>query len=359
LITDSMPALIAYLSNEEKFVFCNAEHYKWFGISPKEAIGMTPADIFDNHVLQEIQPYLERVLEGEQVTFEIQIPHRLKGLRICNMTLIPHAVEDRTIVGFCVLATDVTESKRAEAIEEEKNQQLSRALKKVKASNRELEQFASVCSHDLQEPLRMIKAYADLLERRYGENFDETANTYFQYIAKGAHRMQLMVDSLLDYARLGAADQPLSRVDMEQVLQQALDNIDPFIRKNGAEITSDPLPEIYGHPIHLLRLMQNLLSNAIKFRSREIPMIHISAESRNGEWVFSIRDNGIGIDPSHGNMIFDLFQRIEPSEDIAGTGMGLALCQKIVENHEGKLWYESEIGKGTTFFFTLVKYNDI
>jgi PAS domain S-box-containing protein len=349
-----MPALIAYVDNEQKYVFCNAEHHKWFGISPKKVPGMAASDIFDEHITRILQPYIDKVLEGEQVSFEIQLSHRLKGPRICDMTLIPHTVEDRTIAGFCVLATDITETKRAEAQEEEKNQQLIRALKKVKASNRELEQFASVCSHDIQEPLRMVRAYVELLDKQYSDKFDEKAHTYFRYIAKGAHRMQLMVDSLLDYARLTTPNMAQTNVKMEAVLQQALNNLEPLIQKNDAKITAEALPEISGHPIHLLRLMQNLLSNAIKFRGKEPPSVHICAERLTGEWLFSIRDNGIGIDSRrHGDIIFDLFQRIDPSEERSGTGIGLSLCKKIVENHDGKLWYQSKAGKGTTFFFTL------
>jgi light-regulated signal transduction histidine kinase (bacteriophytochrome) len=166
--------------------------------------------------------------------------------------------------------------------------------------------------------------------------------------------MQLMVDSLLDYARLTMPNMARTSVKMEAVLQQALNNLEPLIQKNGAEITAEALPEISGHPIHLLRLMQNLLSNAIKFRGKEPPSVHIYAERLTGEWLFSIRDNGIGIDSRrHGDIIFDLFQRIDPSEERSGTGIGLSLCKKIVENHDGKLWYESKAGKGTTFFFTL------
>lgn len=358
LLVDCMPAIVAYIDHRGKYTLCNTEHYNWFGIPVDEIEGVDFAELHGEHVCQTLQPFFEKALLGEQCSTEIQLPHRLRGSRICNMTFTPHLNDTRIVDGFCVLATDITDNKRAEALEEKKKIELSKAYRQAASSNMELEQFAYVCSHDLQEPLRMIGAYANLLDTQYGNLFDEKAGTYFQYITEGTERMQLMIDGLLEYAKLRSSETTQNMVEMQDVLHKALKNLELLIEENGAVITSDILPKIIGHPSQFLLLIQNLLSNAIKYRRKKKPEVHVKAEQKDGEWLFSVQDNGIGIDPRHGECIFDLFQRFHRPQEISGTGIGLAVCRKIIENHDGKLWYESEPGRGTTFYFTLQSVED-
>jgi light-regulated signal transduction histidine kinase (bacteriophytochrome) len=201
--------------------------------------------------------------------------------------------------------------------------------------------------------LRTIQAYINLLKKRYTSLLDDKAETYFHHLGQSSARMQAMIDSLLDYARLDVFEQEKTPVNMNNVLEQASKNIASLIKRNGATITSGSLPIIAGYPSHLLRLTQNLLSNSIKYRGKAAPEIHIEAEANEKGYLFSFSDNGIGIDPHHGDIIFSLFRRLHTSEHSEGTGIGLSVCKKIVENHMGQLWYTSEKGQGTTFFFTL------
>jgi light-regulated signal transduction histidine kinase (bacteriophytochrome) len=238
------------------------------------------------------------------------------------------------------------ERKRAEESLKEKTEELAR-------SNRDLEQFAYVASHDLQEPLRMVTNYVQLLAKRYKGKLDPDADDFINFAVDGAIRMWKLINDLLTYSRVGTQAKGLKPTDCENVLKHSLDNLKIAIEENEAVITHDPLPTVMGDHLQLGQLFQNLIGNAIKFRGEEPPRIHISA-SRNGSgWTFSVRDNGIGIAPEYVERIFVIFQRLHNREEYPGTGIGLAICKKIVERHGGDIWVESEVGKGTTFYFTL------
>jgi PAS domain S-box-containing protein len=259
---------------------------------------------------------------------------------------------------------DITERKQAE----------KGAMADLERSNKELEQFAYVASHDLQEPLRMVASYTQLLAKRYQDKLDADANEFIGYAVDGANRMQKMINDLLSYSRVGTRGKLFETVDCTAILNQALTNLKIAIKETGAVITHDPLPTMMGDESQLVQLFQNLIDNAIKFRGKETPHIHISAthESRktmdDGRetidqlrtqlselkegWVFSVRDNGIAIDPQDKERIFTIFQRLH-GRDYSGTGIGLSICKRIVERYGGKIWVESEPEKGSTFYFTI------
>jgi DNA-binding LacI/PurR family transcriptional regulator/signal transduction histidine kinase len=233
-------------------------------------------------------------------------------------------------------------------------QEHKQAEEELARSNRELEQFAYVASHDLQEPLRMVKSYLQLIERRYARQLDEDADEFIAFAVDGAERMQTLIHDLLEYSRVTTHGKPFAPTDCAAVLNHALNNLKVAIEESGAVITHDGLPTVMADETQLTSLLQNLIGNAIKFRKKETqPEIHISAERTGAEWAFSVRDNGIGIDSGYFERIFMIFQQLHSHEEYAGTGIGLAVCKKIIERHGGRIWVESEPGKGSTFYFTI------
>jgi PAS domain S-box-containing protein len=239
--------------------------------------------------------------------------------------------------------TDFTEPKR---VQEE-----------LERSNKELEQFAYVASHDLQEPLRMISSFTQLLARRYKDKLDAEANEFIDYAVDGANRMQRLINDLLIYSRVGSKGKPFAATDLNTIMGQVLVILNPVIEENHAIITNNELPTASVDESQMVQLFQNLIGNAIKFRSMEPPLIHVSVNENDREWTFGIKDNGIGIDLQYKERIFGVFQRLHSKEEYPGTGIGLAICKKIVERHGGRIWIESTPGKGSAFYFTLPKHH--
>jgi signal transduction histidine kinase len=231
---------------------------------------------------------------------------------------------------------------------------LARQAQELTRSNVELEQFAYVASHDLQEPLRMVRSYLQLLERRYKGRLDENADEFIHFAVDGATRMQGLINDLLEYSRVGTHGKPFESTDCNVVLEKALMNLQIAIEEADAEITHDDLPTVMGDQVQLAQLLQNLIGNSIKFRQEHTQsQIHVGIGRRDGEWLFSVEDNGIGIDSQYFERVFQIFQRLHSSEEYEGTGIGLAVCKKIVERHGGRIWVESEPGQGSTFYFTV------
>jgi signal transduction histidine kinase len=230
---------------------------------------------------------------------------------------------------------------------------LNQQSAELKRSNADLEQFAYVASHDLQEPLRMVSGFTGLLKRRYGGKLDADADEYIEFAVSGANRMQSLINDLLSYSRVGREEVAAKAVDTQAALDQALANLQSAIEDRSAMVSCGYLPTVWANHGMLVRLFQNLISNALKFCKAERPIVRIQAEARGGDWVFSVADNGIGIEPQYKDRIFLIFQRLHKQSEYPGTGIGLAVCKRIVERNGGRIWLESEPGKGTTFFFTL------
>jgi len=230
---------------------------------------------------------------------------------------------------------------------------LKRANEELRRSNAEIEQFAHVASHDLQEPLRMVTSYLQLIERRYPDRLDSTGREFIAFAVDGAKRMKNLIRDLLEFSRAGTHSTRFREVDTSAILDHALDNLKIAIDESSAVITADSMPTLAGDPVLLTQVFQNLIANAIKFRKGTEPGVHISAREQGAEWIFSVRDNGIGIESRHLDRIFRIFERLHPVEEYSGSGIGLAITRKIVERHRGKIWVESQPGAGSTFFFSL------
>jgi signal transduction histidine kinase len=230
---------------------------------------------------------------------------------------------------------------------------LEELVEELKRSNEELQQFANVASHDLQEPLRMVSTFTQLLEQRYKNKLDEDADEFIHYAVDGAKRMQQLINGLLTYSRVTTKGKKFEVTDCNELLERSIGNLRISIAENDAQIVHDPLPTIMADPQQIIQVFQNLISNAIKFRSKEPPKIHISAQKSENEWIFQVSDNGIGIDSTYHDRIFVIFQRLHKRDEYPGTGMGLAICQKIIERHKGHIWVDSELTKGSKFYFTI------
>jgi PAS domain S-box-containing protein len=256
--------------------------------------------------------------------------------------------------GWVTTYTDVTQRKQFEGVLEANARRLEEYAAELKKSNTELEQFAYVASHDLQEPLRMVGSYCQLLQRRYKGKLDKDADEFIDFAVEGALRMQQMINDLLTYSRVGRVGKGMTALAVEDIVKTAVSNLQAAIGECQAKVTWGSLPTLVGERVQLLQLFQNLIGNAIKFRAEDRPVeVHVAAEREGEQWHFRISDTGIGIEKQYLERIFLIFQRLHDRSKYKGTGIGLAVCKKVVEHHGGRIWVESEPGKGTTFHFTL------
>jgi light-regulated signal transduction histidine kinase (bacteriophytochrome) len=283
----------------------------------------------------------DSIRNGEPFNLEYRIWDRRENrFRWFIGRALPVLGEDGFILKWFGTGTDIDDQKRVED--------------KLRRANQDLEQFAYSASHDLQEPLRTIKIYGELLTKRYAEKLDGQAFEFLEYLRTGATRMEVLVGDLLAYTQVTLLDLPPESTDANEALAATLASLAGAINESGAEITSDPLPSLRIPGIHLQQLLQNLIGNAIKYRNpNRTPVVHVSGKQEKGSWIFSVRDNGIGIDAEYKEHIFGLFKRLHTGDEYSGTGIGLAICQRIVERYHGRIWVESEPQNGSTFFFTL------
>ncbi len=313
-------------------------------------------------ILQVIHPDdRQRIDQSVKNTLELGVPYDMEYRVVWPDSSVhwiaakgrAHRNPEGVAVHMQGIVMDVTERKRAQEAQKHDEARERRSVE-LKRSNDDLQQFAYIAAHDLQEPLRMIASYTQLLAQRYKGRLDSDADEFIAYAVDGAHRMQLLIGALLAYCRVGTTGKELLETSSEAALEQALLNLQGALEESGGEVTHDPLPTVIADGAQLVQLFQNVVGNAIKYRSAEPPRVHVSAK-KNGsnEWIFSMRDNGLGIDPKYFEKIFVMFQRLHGREKFSGTGIGLTLCKKIAERHGGRMWVESEPGKGSTFYFAL------
>lgn len=297
--------------------------------------------------------YITKPFEPEEVAARVRIQLEMrdlaKGLEVAKETL-EQRVRERTAelaAANSVLQAEVAERKRAELERE-------RLVADLARSNRELEQFAYVASHDLQEPIRMVSSYVGLLDRKYRGQLDEKADSYIHFAVDGAERMHKLIEGLLEYSRAVRREVRFRTVDMNAVFSNAVSNLSASIRETQAVVTKDDLPAVFGDEVQLIQLLQNLIGNGIKYHKQGVPpVVRVSATRDGADRVFSVRDNGIGIDPRYFERIFQIFQRLHSRDEYPGTGIGLSICKRIVDRHHGRVWIESSPGDGSTFFFTI------
>ncbi len=297
---------------------------------------------------------------GEEIVGVLDIQSPQKNAFDDNDVMVMETLADQVAVAienarlYEKLQRELAERVRIEAIRARAEKRLEHYAAELERSNRELEQFAYITSHDLQEPLRMVTSYLQLLERRYKGALDEDADDFIAYAVDGATRMQMLIRDLLTYSRVSTHAKPFEPTNCNDILNHARANLEIAIHESAATVTSDDLPTITADATQLTQVFQNLIGNAVKFRRKEEPpRVHVTAERKEDEWLFSVRDNGIGIAPEHTERIFLIFQRLHTRDEYPGTGIGLAVCKKIVERHGGRLWVESEPGKGSTLYFTI------
>jgi len=326
----------------------NKSAERLFGYTAAETIGQPVTILIPIDRLQEEPNILARLKRGDRVD-HFETLRRKKDGTLIDISLTISPVKDRHghIVGASKIARDITARKQAEADQKRVEEDLRRA-------NLDLEQFAFSASHDLQEPLRTVTIYSELLTKACGDRIDEEAQQYLTYLRSGATRMEMLVRDVFSYAQVAKFEKPSDPADAGGALAATLAALAAVLAETGAQVTSDPLPSLLVHGTHLQQLFQNLIGNAIKYRSPgRPPVVRVAAERQNGHWIFAISDNGIGIDPAYQENIFGLFKRLHTSDEYSGTGIGLAICRRIVDRYHGRIWVESELGKGSTFSFTV------
>ena len=336
--------------NTFQFLDVNQMAILQYGYSREEFLSMSALDIRPDEEKENFLK-LDRTFTINSENYNKGIwKHKKKDGTIILVEIFAHEIVFEGKKARIILSEDITKRLAAEEL-------LAENLKELERSNRELEEFAYIASHDLQEPLRMVVSYMQLIERRYKGKLDNDADEFIHYAVDGASRMKRLINDLLNYSRLNKEGQ-LSQVNMNDIVNEVIQNLSASIKESNTTINYPVLPIISSEKTQMVQLFQNIISNAIKFtKDRVHPEININFVQQANDWLFSISDNGIGIDQQYSNKVFIIFKQLHTKAKFGGTGIGLAIAKKIVERHGGKIWFESELGKGTTFYFTLKNMN--
>jgi len=357
-LVDTLPVSILRKDLTGRVTYGNRGYTEKMGRPMADLLGKTDFDLFPRDLAEKYSSDDDKVITTGEMFEDIEGHRTGDGQRIYVHVLKAPVRDARgAVVGTQVIFWDVTARKLAE-------EALEKAAAELARSNKELEQFAYVASHDLQEPLRMITSYTQLVSRRYADKLDDNAKEFMQFAVDGAMRMQRLIQDLLTYSRVGTRGKPFEATPCDHVVDNALANLKIALEESNATVTREALPVVLCDPVQLTQLFQNLIANALKFRGHAPPVIRVSAARRpraeatlSGgppeEWVVSVSDNGIGIEPQYFERIFVIFQRLHTQDQYPGTGIGLAICRKIVERHGGCIWVDSKPGEGSTFHFTL------
>ncbi|MGB7441951.1 MAG: PAS domain-containing protein [Coleofasciculaceae cyanobacterium] len=346
LFVEYAPSAIAMFDHQMRYLAVSKRWLKDYGVEGQELIGCSHYEVFPENS-QRWQKIHASCLAGAVQKCEEDLFVRLDGSTDwVRWEVHPWRNHQGEVEGIIMFSELITERKQAKEKLKAANVELAR-------SNSELEQFAYIASHDLREPLRKIKSYTELLSESYQGQLDEKADRYIFYVTDAVTRMQELISDLLGYSRLGKGELVAESINLGVVAEEALSDLGQTIEENQAAVIVEPLPMVQAHPGQIRQLLQNLISNALKFRGKMSPEIKIKAEKQDKQWVISISDNGIGIKPEYAERVFQIFQRLHSRSKYPGTGIGLAICKKIVEHHGGRIWIESEFGNGTTFYFTL------
>jgi len=333
-----------------RFTRVNRSLCEILGRSEAQLLGSSVKDVSHPEDRDVSDPIRKRILAGEAEAVRFEKRYLRPGGQVVWAEVVIALVRNEARAPLYEIAIfhDITERKQAEAA-------LAAAHDELKRSNAELEQFAYVASHDLQEPLRMVSSYTQLVQRRYGDRLDGDAKEFMGFVVEGAARMKQLIEDLLAYSRVGTRGKEFQPVEVEAPLRRAISNLRTAIEESSAAVTWDPLPTASADDMQLTQLFQNLIGNALKFRSSSVPRIHVAAKELDAEWEFAVADNGIGIEPQYFERIFMVFQRLHNKTEYPGTGIGLAICKKVVERHGGRIWVTSQPGAGSSFHFTLPK----
>ncbi|HYP23572.1 MAG TPA: PAS domain S-box protein [Actinomycetota bacterium] len=326
----------------------NAAAERMYGYTRAEAVGNNVRMLLPPGRPGEIDQILDRIRSGERIE-HFDTYRRRKDGRILDvsLTISPVRDADGVVVGASTIARDVTERREAQ-------EALERYTREIEQSNRDLERFAYVVSHDLAEPLRMISSFVQLLGEEFGDRLDDRGREYVDFVLEGSARMRALIDDLLAYSRLGSEAVAVTAVDLGVVAGRVVDVLAVAIHEAGAEVTVDDLPEVAADAIKIEQLLRNLVANALKFRREdEAPRVHIDAGRVAGGCRICVSDNGIGIEPRHSERVFEMFQRLHTRDEFPGTGVGLTICKRIVDLHEGRIWFEPNEPHGTRFCFTI------
>ena len=348
-IVETVREPLVVLNVDLKILSANRSFYNIFKVTPDGTVGNFIYDLGDRQWdIPRLRTLFEDILPKNTKFDNFEVEHNFPIIGRKIMLLNARRINRKDIGMQMILLAieDITERRQRE-------EELKKLSEELARSNADLKDFAYVASHDLKKPLQSIEGFAKLLGRRYKGKLDAKADEFIEYISSDVKRMQELIKDLLEYSQLGAKEKKFKPTDCSGVVEKAVGNLQAAIEESNAVVTYDELPTVMVDTPQMISLFQNLIDNAIKFRGEEAPRIHISAERKGDEWVFSIQDNGIGIDPKDSERIFGMFQRLHGSTDYPGTGIGLAICKKIVEQHGGRIWVESETGKGSTFYFTM------